>query len=302
MDSATSYGEDARPMTTGPNFYDATQVAPDGSGRYRVELSRDWDAPVFPSGGLVSAVALRAMESELGQSHQRLRSFSTMFVSTVESGRLDVAVEALRVGKRMSQLRADVRSAGRTEPGHVVTAAFGESRDGFDFSYSDAPDVGPPTDYPGFAVPPPGVPVFRSRFFDNLEVTRVRMFNSFEKNWEGGRAEAIRWIRYKVAPRMPDGRIDPLSLIALADTMPPAVGQYLGPGFRFYHAPSVDLSMRFFADTEHDWVLMKIVAHWAGDGYASAEAMLWDLDRRPLAHATQLMLIRFPDPKELGVV
>ncbi len=291
-------------MTAGPNFYDATQVsrAPERDGLYRIELSRDWDAPVFPSGGVVSAVALRAMETELAQSQQPLRSFSTMFVSTVESGVLDVAVEGLRLGKRMSQLRVDVRSRGRTEPGHVVTAAFGEKREGFEFAYSTAPEVGAPTDYPGFAVPPPGVPVFRSRFFDNLETTRVRMFNSFEKGWEGGRAEVIRWVRYKVPPRLPDGRIDPLSLIALADTMPPAVGQFMGPGYRFYHAPSVDLAMRFFGDTEHDWVLMKIVAHWAGDGYASAEAMLWDLDRKPLAHATQTMLIRFPDPKELGVL
>ncbi len=291
-------------MTTGPNILDATQVEPlvGQPGRYRADVSHAWDAPVYPSGGLVSAIALRAMETELGQAHQPLRSFSTMFVATVDAGALDVVVERLRIGKRMSQLRAEVRSSGSTEPGHIVTAAFGEAREGFEFSTADAPDCGEPTEYPGFAVPPPGVPVFRSRFFDNLEVTRVRMFNSFEKNWEGGRAETIRWIRYRVPPRLPDGKIDPLSLIALADTMPPAVGQYLGPGFRFYHAPSVDLSMRFFAATDEEWVLMHAKSHWAGDGYASAEVTLWDRRRRVLAHATQLMLIRFPDPKDLGIV
>lgn len=291
-------------MTAGPNILDATQVelVAGRPGHYRAEVSHAWDAPVYPSGGLVSAVALRAMEAELDLDHQPLRSFSTMFVSTVEAGTLDVAVDRLRVGKRMSQLRADVRGAGSTEPGHVVIAAFGETREGFEFSCVDAPDCGEPTEYPGFAVPPPGVPVFRSRFFDNLEVTRVRMFNSFEKDWEGGRAETIRWIRYRVPPRLPDGRIDPLSLIGLADTMPPAVGQYIGPGFRFYHAPSVDLSMRFFADTDEEWVLLHTKSHWAGDGYASAEVTLWDRRRRLLAQATQLMLIRFPDPKDLGVL
>jgi acyl-CoA thioesterase len=84
--------------------------------------------------------------------------------------------------------------------------------------------------------------------------------------------------------------------------MPPAVGQYFGPGYRFYHAPSVDLSMRFLGDTEDSWVLMRTVSHWAGDGYASGEATLWDEHRRLLAHATQMMLIRFPDPKELGAI
>ncbi len=288
----------------GASFVDDTRVEPlpGAPGRYRASVSREWNAPVFPSGGLVSAIALRAMEQELGQPHQRLRSFATMFISTVESGPLEIAVDRLRVGKRMSQFRADVRSSGRSEAGHVTTAAFGESREGFEFSYSVAPEVGPPEDYPGPAEPPPGAPAFRPSFFENVEVRRVRLFHSFETGWEAGRAEALRWIRYRVPARLVDGRIDPVSLVALADTMPLAVAQFLGPGYPFFHAPSVDLSMRFFADTEDEWLLARTISHWAGDGYASAEVTLWDVRRRLLAHATQLMLIRFPDPAELAKI
>jgi acyl-CoA thioesterase len=285
-----------------PNLVDAMQVErAAGAGRYRSSLSDDWNAPLHPSGGVVSALALRAMQEELGDSHQSLRLFSTLFVSTVAMGPIEIAVERLRDGKRMSQLRADVRNPGRQDPGHVVSAAFGESRKGAEFSYSAAPEVGPPESYPLPLDPPPGTPVFRARFFENLETRRVRLFHSFEKGWEGGRAEAIRWVRYRTAPRLPDGRMDPLSLIALADTMPSAVGQYLGPGSPFFHAPSVDLNMHFFADTTHDWVLIRSLCHQAADGYASAQVMLWDLDRRPLAFATQVMLLRFPDPSELGL-
>ncbi len=291
----------ATPGTDFPNPLDAMQVEPlpDAAGRYRANLSTAWDAPVHPSGGLVSAIALRAMQAELDLSHQSLRTFSTLFVSTVASGPIEIAVERLRDGKRMSQLRAEVRNPGRPEVGHVTTAAFGESRPGISFSYSAAPEVGPPEDYPPPADPPPGTPVFRARFFENLETRRVRLFHSFETGWEGGRAEAIRWIRYRVAPRLPDGRIDPLSLIGVADTMPSAIGQYLGPGEWFFHAPSVDLNMHFIADTDQEWLLTRCVSHWAGDGYASAEITLWDSARRLLAFATQLMLIRFPDPAEL---
>jgi acyl-CoA thioesterase len=289
--------------TQPPNLLDATQIEsqPGAPGRYRANLSDAWDAPIHPSGGVVTAVALRAMQAELGLAHQRLRSFSTVFVSTVESGPLEIAVERLRLGKRMSQLRAEVRSPGRREIGHVTTAAFGETRPGVAFSYSAAPEVGPPGDYPPPAELPPGAPVFRARFFENVETRRVRMFHSFEKDWEGGSAEAIRWFRYRVAPRLPDGRLDPLALIGLADTMPPAVGQYLGPGQWFFHAPSVDLSMHFFAETDGDWLLARSVCHWAGDGYASAEITLWDERRRLLAFATQVMLLRVGDPAELGL-
>src|SRR5262245_28264726 len=115
-----------------PSFLDATRVelVPEQRQRYGALVGADWNAPTFPCGGIVSAVALRAMSAALGDPSQRLRSFTTMFVSTVESGALTIDVEKLRLGKRMSQLQADVRSAGRNEPGHVTTAAFGESRRG----------------------------------------------------------------------------------------------------------------------------------------------------------------------------
>jgi acyl-CoA thioesterase len=274
--------------------------SPGGAARYAASVSGDWNAPVYPSGGVVTAVALRAIEAELAQPHQTLRTFTTTFVSTVEAGEIEIDVERLRVGKRMSQLRADARSKGAGEPGHLTIAAFGERRDGFEFQYAAAPEVGPPEDYPGVATPPPGTPAFRAPFFENVETKRVRMFHSFESGWEGGRAEAIRWIRYRVAPRLDDGRIDPLSLVALADTMPSAIAQYMGPGYPFFHAPSVDLSMRFLDDTDDEWCLIRTVAHWAADGYASAEATLWDAHRRLIAHATQLVLLRFPDPQDLA--
>jgi acyl-CoA thioesterase len=289
--------------TVFPNILDAIRVerVAGPSGRYRANLDDSWNAPVHPSGGVVTALALRAMQDAIGSPHQRLRTFSALFVSTVGSGPIEIAIEPLRQGKRMSQLRADARNPGRPEPGHLVSAAFGESRKGIEFSYSAAPEVGPPEDYPLPADPPAGVPVFRARFFENVETRRVRLFHSFETGWEGGRAEAIRWLRYRTTPRLPDGRVDPLSWIGLADTMPSAVGQYLGPGSPFFHAPSVDLKMDFFADTEQDWLIARSVCHWAGDGYASAQIVLWDADRRLLAFATQMMLLRSPDPAELGL-
>jgi acyl-CoA thioesterase len=81
--------------------------------------------------------------------------------------------------------------------------------------------------------------------------------------------------------------------------MPPSLGQYLGPGHPFFHAPSVDLTVHWFGDTTHDWLLTRARSRWAGDGYASAQIDLWDLERKPVATATQVMLVRFPDPEDL---
>lgn len=283
------------------SFQDATAIepVPDAPGRYRACLGPDWRAPLHPSGGLVTAVALRAMQSALGRPTQHVRTSTTMFVSIVETGPLDVEVEVLREGRRMSQLRATVRNVGSDRIGHVTTAAFGEAREGFAFEWDDPPEAGAPDSHPGLATPPPGAPAMRAPFFEQVDTRRVRMFHSFEKGWEGGRAEAVRWIRFRRAGRLADGRIDPLSFVPLADTMPSAIGQYLGPGHPFFHAPSVDLTVHWFGDTTHDWLLTRARSQWAGDGYVSARTDLWDLERKPVATATQVMLVRFPAPEDL---
>lgn len=294
---------DPRAPEAGTSFAKETRVRPDPErpGRYLAEISDAWAAPLHPSGGMAGALALRAMQVESPHPEHRLRTMTTLFVSPVQHGALEIDVELLRPGRRMSHLRATLRNAGSSEVGHITTAAFGEAREGVAFSAATAPEVGPPESYPGPAEPPPGVPAFRAAFFERTEMRRVRLHHSFEEGWQGGRAEATRWIRYRETPRRPDGALDPFALPGLADTMPAAISQYMGPGHPFFHAPSVDLTMHFFAETHGDWLLTHTRANWAGDGYASAQIDLWDEERRLLAHATQVMLLRFPDPTSLGV-
>jgi acyl-CoA thioesterase len=273
----------------------AVEAAPGQPGVYRGHAREVWNAPVYPSGGVLMGAALRAMEHALGRPEHRLRTATTLFVATVAPGPFEIRVEVLRTGRRMSQLRTSLGNPGRA-PGHITLAAFGEARPAFAFSDSDPPQAPPPDACPGPAELPPGARSFNAPFFQNVEYRRVRMHHNFEVGWEGGRAEAIRWIRFRQPPRLPDGRLDPASLPALADTMPSAVGQFLGPDpSRFFHAPSVDLTLHHFADARGDWLLARTRAHWAGDGYASAATHLWDDDGTLVAYAAQLMLIRFPE-------
>ena len=284
------------------NILDQLQVSPDAAtpGRYHAHLDPAWAAPVFPSGGVVSGAAMRAMQAACPEAHHRVRTLTTMFASAVRDGDVEIDVDVVRHGKRMSHLQARVRNPGSHEPGHVVIAAFGEARPGFDFEYTRAPEVDGPESYPERAEPPPDVATFRAGFFEQTDSRSIDMHASWEKDWEGGRAEATRWIRYARTPRQADGAFDACALPGLADTMPSAVGQYLGPDSPFFHCPSVDLTVHFLADTHSDWLLTRTRCHWAGDGYASAETQLWDEERRLVGHATQLMLIRLVEPEAVG--
>jgi acyl-CoA thioesterase len=200
----------------------------------------------------------------------------------------------------MSQVRASIHNPGSGEAGHHLIAAFGEHREGYELDFVDVPLVDGPECYSTAPEPPPDVPSFRPGFLDRLETRRVKMFMSWEQGWEGGVAEATRWVRYRRPEALQGRGVEAFDMLAIADTMPPALGQYLGPGHRLFHAPSVDLSFHCFARSKSDWLLARSRMRWAGDGYASAEMHLWDESRRLLAYATQMMLLRFPDPSEFA--
>src|SRR5262249_14418855 len=97
---------------------------------------------------------------------------------------------------------------------------------------------------------------------------------------------------YKVPQHLPDGRLDPFALPPIADTMPPALMQKLGPRHEPFHAPSLDLTVHFLEDTTSEWILVNVHARRARAGYATASAEIWDDRPRLLAFATQTMMLR----------
>src|SRR5580700_9588448 len=83
-----------------------------GPGRYLAFLDERWNLRPLPQGGIITAVAVRAMEVELAHDEQTPRTLHTTFAAQVSHGRLDIDVEVLRAGRSMSQVRAEVRNAG----------------------------------------------------------------------------------------------------------------------------------------------------------------------------------------------
>jgi acyl-CoA thioesterase len=287
---------DTGPLPEPADFVADTSVEAAGGGLYHIDLSGRWNAAVYPFGSIACAVALRAAQAELGSSPQRLRTTTAVFVSPVPQGPLEIRVERLRIGRSMSQLQATARAAGSREGGLTLLAAYGLEREGFTFVDSEPPEAPPPERCPPPADPPEGFQRFRATFFEQIDTRLVRMNPPWRDDWTAGRAEAVRWMRFRRTPRLPDGTLDPLALVALSDTMPPAIGQKLGPGYPFFFAPSCDLTVHLFESTRDEWLLVRSRCRHAGEGYASAECEIWSRDRRLLAYGTQMMFLRFEPP------
>jgi acyl-CoA thioesterase len=256
----------------------------------------------MPQGGVVAALAVRAMAAELAEAAQRLRAFHTTFVAPVAAGRVEIEVEVLRRGRSMSQVRAELRNPGARH-GHVTTAVFGSERQGFDFT-----DLAPPSGFiplseaRSFRDPAPdGAPLFPSiPFWDQRLEGRGAIGHAPWENYVPDRAEHGTWYRLDDPPVRGDGTLDPLALIVYADTMPGAVAEKVGRQNRqSWFAPSVDLTFHLLDVCRSEWVFAHNRARFAGHGYASLDMALWDFGPegtergRLVAYATQVCLFTF---------
>jgi acyl-CoA thioesterase len=283
------------------HLLDQMRLSEIDSGRFEAHVDPSWNLRPLPQGGIVTALALQAMAECLGDPSQQLRAAHTTFVSQVAHGPVDVEVEILRRGRSMSQLKAEVSNPGAGH-GHVTMAVFGRERDGFEFVDLEPPSGVPsPGECPSFRdPPPPGVEVFDPMPFWNERVEgRNVLGNAPWEEFAPGRAERAMWYRFDEPPLLDGSRLDPLGLVVLADTMPGAVGQRVGPQEGPWFAPSVDLTFHLLDEWRSPWVLAHNRARHAGDGYASLEMALWDCGRdgtgspRLVAYATQVCLFTF---------
>ena len=290
-----------RPM--GGGFPD---VVKSNDHAYRVVLDPTWNLAQVPQGGVITALAVRAMTDAIANPLQTLRTAHTTFVAQVPDGPLDIDVEILRRGRSMSHVRAEVRAAGSAH-GHLTTAVFGAPRRGFQFTDLEPPaQIVPPARCRSFRTPLPPetdatgfVPL---PFWDRHVEGAGMLGHAPWERYEPDRAEHGTWYRMDDPPWLEDGQLDPLALIVFADTMPGAVAEKLGPTDRSgWFGPSVDLTFHLLGVCRSEWVLAHNRARHAGDGYASIDMALWDCGPkgmdlpRLVAYATQVMFFAFAD-------
>ena len=149
--------------------------------------------------------------------------------------------------------------------------------------------------------PPPGIEPFApAPFWEQRLEGRGALGHAPWEDYRPGRAEHGTWYRMDEPPILADGTLDPLALIVMADTMPGAVGEKLGPQHRHgWFGPSVDLTFHLLGSCRSEWVFAHNLARHAGEGYASAEMALWDFgpygndEGHLVAYATQVCFFSF---------
>jgi len=106
-------------LSTARDFDDATRIVPVDDGRFVAEVDPGWSAPTAANGGYLAAIMVRAVEATFADQPERaIRSLTCHYLRPAGAGPLEIEVERVRSGQRISSARVRATQNGR----EVITA------------------------------------------------------------------------------------------------------------------------------------------------------------------------------------
>lgn len=234
-----------------------------------------WSQGRTTYGGMTAMLCLMAAE-QLAEGRS-LRSASIGFVGPC-SGELEISAEVIRAGRTAATVRAQLKS--ELGPGTEALFTFSTNRESVLSQPGERADIAPPDAFTPPVPPFPGGPGFTQ----NLEYVWVSEATPFS----GHDSPSLRsWVRM----RDPESREHPLSLLCLADALPPAVSASMTD-----RAPvsSMTWMLDFYDDkptTENGWWLLDATSEFAQGGHSSQDMTIWNSRGECVAKGRQLITL-----------
>jgi acyl-CoA thioesterase-2 len=248
-------------------------------GRYRAQLSRDWEI-WGPNGGYVAAIALRAAGA--ASRLRRPASFSCHFLSVAEFAHIDLDVATLRATKRAESLRVSMTQGGRP----ILEAIVWVVDDGLQALTHDLarmPSVPGPGELKSIEELVSGEERKTTfAFWQNLEAKPIEW-----TPWNERKPSAPvwrEWYRFRPRATFDDPFADAARYLLLIDTLiwPAASRPYVPDSGHV--APSLDVSATFHrAAPDSEWLLCDASAPVAAHGLIGGRAAIWSAEGQLLA-------------------
>jgi acyl-coenzyme A thioesterase PaaI-like protein len=273
-------GATSRPVAQ--SFSGVTAVEAVGPDRCRATIPEGWDIAGNVNGGLLLAVAARA----LGAATERPEpvTITGHFLSPGRTGAVEISTEVLKRGRRFATGRATLHVDGRALL--AVLGAFGEHDDQREVLLADG---GPPS------LPPAGECVrieptatFPPPFAAQVEMRLHPEDATFLEGRPSGRTSLRAWVRFA------DGEpIDTLGLLCLADSLPPTI---FNADFPIAWTPTIELTAHVRGRPAPGWLRSTATTRFVSDGFLEVDVELWDSTDRLVAQARQLALVPRAEP------
>ncbi|MCP4753286.1 MAG: thioesterase family protein [Proteobacteria bacterium] len=274
------------------DFEHDTAVQKIEEGHYQTELNSDWKL-WGPSGGYISAVALRAAGDASRFDQPASIVYQCLSIARFET--VDIHVVPLRIGKGTESLRVDISQ----EDNPVLSAQVWTvgPGDGLSHDPTRAPDVPDPEELQNMSELTDGENGDLG-FFANMEQRPVDSIPFDER--ESGESVVRNWFRFRPNPHSDDLFADATRALVLIDTFSWLTNYSDHPidGPAPWIAPNLDLHVRFHAKaTSDDWLFSEMRADIVKDGRIRAKGTVWTRDRKLVASGLTQLFYR-PRPKQ----
>jgi acyl-coenzyme A thioesterase PaaI-like protein len=287
-------------MAAAAPFERATSLVQLDEGRYEAQVDPGWSTPIAANGGYLAAILVRALQAQVDPAAERqLRSLTCHFLRPATAGPMEVAVELLRSGRRITSAQVRARQDGRDVIAGLAALAVPDLPAAGTWS-PDPPPAGPPPARDAGSLPPER---YRNegagRWLGHTEhmppiFQRVLVAPRFGGIPFGGRPlapggapETGGWIA------LPEPRPIDAAFVALCTDVwwPPAFGPLGRPAV----APTIDLTIHVRADIPPEGLPDQPVLGWyrstaAKGGLMEEDAALFLPDGTLLAHSRQLAI------------
>jgi len=256
------------------DFERATAVRLRGEGMYDAEIAEGWDIGGNANGGYVIALAARAMADAVGRPPLTLTAH---YLSPGKPGPVEIAVDVLRLGRRMATVRAAMRSAGTDVL--ALLGTFADQTPGGPSLIVGAPPELPPIDECVQAAPP-----VDSGFHHRVRSSVRPVDAGFRDGQPSGTAEMLGWFE------LPDDQpIDAFGLLMAADAFAPVV--FNSGRFPVGWSPTLELTVHVRGVPAPGPLRCRFFSTFIENGMFDESGEIWDSEGTLVAHSRQLALI-----------
>jgi acyl-CoA thioesterase len=256
-------------------------------GVYDAALGEGWRIGGGINGGLLLAVAGRALSREFGADgdrpgHPDPLAISAYYLTPGEPGPATVRTSVVRRGRAVSTGQASLYQDKDGEPVERfrVLATYGDlaAVDGDVTTTAVPPQLPPPEDCLAAAEAPPSF-LKHASLLQRLDLR----LDPATTGWAMGRPSGNGVIRGWL--RMADGREpDPLLLLLAVDALPPVAFELGLPGW----TPTLELTAHVRARPVPGWLRVSLTNRTLTGGFMEEDAEVWDSEGRLVALSRQL--------------
>lgn len=267
-------------------------------GVYDAELGEGWRIGGGVNGGVLLAIAGRALAAEFGTaggdrpSHPDPLAISAYYLTPGVPGPATVRTSVVRRGRAVStgqvSLLQDDGRGGEVERVRFL-ATYGDlaSVDGDLTTSAQPPDLPPPDRCVSAAQAPPDF-LKHASLLQRLDMRLDPATTGWAMGQPSGNGVIRGWLR------MADGREpDPLMLLLAVDALPPVAFELGLPGW----TPTLELTAHVRARPAPGWLRVNLTNRTLAGGFLEEDAEVWDSEGRLVALSRQLARASVPAPE-----